>query len=67
MFEELLEELRIRIRDDLRSELVKLDEKLDCLIGKYKDLDEEHTRMSGQLSDHADRLEVIEQKLEVIP
>ena len=28
---------------------------------KYKAHDEEHTLMSGQLSDHGDRLEVIEQ------
>ena len=66
MFEELLEELRVRIREDLRSELVKLDEKLDWLMGKYKDLDEEHILITGRLSENTDRLEIVEQRLGVV-
>lgn len=63
MFEDLLKELRVRIREDLRSELHKLDEKLDWLMGKYKDLDEEHILITGRLSENTDRLETIEQRL----
>lgn len=44
-----------------------LEEKLDWLIGKYKSHDEEHTLMSGQLSEHSDRLEIIEQKVGISP
>jgi len=66
MFEELLEELRVRIREDLRSELGKLDEKLDWLMGKYKDLDEEHILITGRLSENTDRLEIVEQRLGVV-
>lgn len=42
-------------------------EKLDWLIGKYNTHDEEHTLINGQLSDHSDRLEVIEQKVGITP
>ena len=63
MFEELLDELRVRIREDLHSELHKLDEKLDWLMGKYKELVEEHTLFTGRLSENTDRLETIEQRM----
>lgn len=36
MFEQLLEELRMRIHEDLKSELHSLDGKLDWLISEYK-------------------------------
>ena len=32
MFEQLLEELRVRIKEDLKTELHRLDGKLDWLI-----------------------------------
>lgn len=67
MFEQLLEELRSRIREDLKSELHKLDGKLDWLITEYKKLDEEHTLLNGRLSDHSDRIEIIEEKLAISP
>ncbi len=66
MFEELLKELRVRIREDMRSELAKLDEKLDWLMGKYKDLDEEHILITGRLSENTDRLETVEQRLGIV-
>ncbi len=66
MFEKLLEELRVRIREDLHSELAKLDEKLDWLMGKYKDLDEEHILITSRLSENTDRLEVVEQRLGIV-
>ena len=66
MFEELLEELRVRIREDLHNELAKLDEKLDWLMGKYKDLDEEHILITGRLSENTDRLETVEQRLGIV-
>lgn len=47
----------------MQKRLVTVDEKLDWLIGKYKSHDEEHTLISGSLSDHSDRLEVVEDKL----
>ncbi len=62
MFEQLLEELRARIREDLKSELHKLDGKLDWIIGEYKKLDEEHTLLSGRMADHDERIEDLEKK-----
>lgn len=43
----------------------KISEQLDWLIGKYKAHDEEHTLLNGRVSDHSDRLEVIEEKLSI--
>jgi hypothetical protein len=44
----------------------KLEEKLDWLIGKYKGHDDEHTLVNGKLSEHSDRLEVVEEKLGIV-
>jgi len=63
MFENLLEELRIRIKEDIKQKLDPLNDKLDWLIGAYKKFDEEHTLLSNKTSDHDDRLEKIEKKL----
>ena len=65
MFEQLLGELRMRIREDLKSEIHKLDGKLDWLIGEYKKLDEEHTLLSGRIADHGERIEELEKKQRV--
>jgi len=50
----------------VEKKLKKLDwilEKLDWLIGKHRDHEEEHTLISGKLSEHSDRLEKVEDKL----
>lgn len=60
MFEQLLEELRVRIKEDLKGELHKLDEKLDWLIGAYKKFDEEQTLLSNKVSDLDERTEILE-------
>ena len=67
MFEELLEQLRVRIREDLTKELQRLDDKLDWLIGAYKKFDEEQTLLNGKVSNHTDNLEVINEKLGIQP
>jgi hypothetical protein len=66
MFEQLLEELRVRIKQDVKSELHKLDEKLDWLIGAYKKFDEEQILLSNKLSDQDERLEKLEKKSRVV-
>ena len=63
MFEDLLEELRGRIKEDTRVLLDPLNEKLDWLIGTYKKFDEEQTLLSNISSKQNDRLDVIEKKL----
>lgn len=65
MFEQLLQELRTRIHEDLKSELHSLDGKLDWLIGQYKKLDEEHTLISGRIADIGERVEDLEKKQSV--
>lgn len=42
-----------------------LDEKLDWLIGEYRKHAEEHILLSNKVSEHSDRLEVVEEKLDV--
>lgn len=66
MFEQLLEELRMRIREDLKSEVHKLDGKLDWLIGEYKKLDEENTLLSGRVADHDERIEDLEKRSGIV-
>lgn len=46
--------------DTMRSDLM---EKLDWLVGAFKKFDEEHTLLSGRLSDHEDRLVETEEQL----
>ena len=60
MFEQLLEELRVRIKEDLKSELHKLDSKLDWLITRYKKFDEEQILLSNKVTDIEERTEVLE-------
>ena len=66
MFEQLLGELRMRIREDLKSELHSLDGKLDWLITQYKKLDEEHTLLSGRSADLDERVEKLEKVNRVV-
>ena len=47
------------------NKLDKIMEKLDWLIGAYKKSDEEQTLLSGRVSDHDERIEVIEKKLKI--
>jgi len=63
MFEDVLEELRGRIKEDTREMLDPLNEKLDWLIGAYKKFDEEYTLLSDISSEHTERLNSIEKKL----
>lgn len=58
-FDEVIKKL------DKKFDLVM--QKLDWLVGKYKAHDEEHTLLNGQVSDHSDRIEVIEGKLSITP
>ena len=63
MFENLLEELRIKMNEDIKLKLDPLNVKLDWLIGEYKKFDEEYTLLSNKVSKHGDKLEIIEKKL----
>lgn len=54
-----------KISEKLKK-LDKMGEQLDWLVGKYQAHDEEHTLLNGKVSDHSDRLEVIEEKLTVV-
>ena len=52
--------------DKILEKLKKLDvvtEKLDWLMGKYRNHDEEHTLLNNKVSEHSDQLEVINEKL----
>lgn len=40
-----------------------LDEKLDLIIGEYKNHEEEHTLINGRLSEHSDQIDTITQKI----
>lgn len=46
-----------------KSDIRKLDEKLDWLIGAYKKFEEEQTLLSHRVSEDGERLEVIEQRI----
>ncbi len=48
------------------EKLDKMSKQLDWLIGKYQTHDEEHTLLNGRVSDHSDRLEVVEEKLGIV-
>lgn len=54
---------------EIKSKLIKLDkievaiEKLDWLMGKYRDHDEEHTLLNNKVSEHSDNLELINAKV----
>jgi len=62
MFENLLEELRIKMNEDIKLKLDPLNVKLDWLIGAYKKFDEEYTFLSNTVSKNEDRLNIIEKK-----
>lgn len=59
-FDEVIEKIQEKL-----AKLDKLAEQMDWLIGKYKGHDEEHTLLNGKVSEHSDRLEVIEEKLHI--
>ena len=48
------------------EKLDKMSEQLDWFIGKYQAHDEEHALLNGRVSDHSDRLEVVEEKLGIV-
>lgn len=64
-FEDLLQELRTKLQEDIRTGLNPLNEKLDWIIGKYQSHDEEHILLNGKVSEHSDDIEVIKQKLHI--
>jgi predicted nuclease with TOPRIM domain len=66
MFEQLLEELRIRIKDDLKTELHKLDGKLDWLITKYTKIDTEQILLSNKVTNLEERTEALEKSSQVV-
>jgi hypothetical protein len=41
----------------------KIMNSLDWLVGAYKKFDEEHTILSGRVSDHTDRIEELERSV----
>jgi hypothetical protein len=47
------------------SKLDKITEQLDWLVGKYRNHEEEHILLNGKVSEHSDRIEVIEKKLSI--
>lgn len=49
----------------LGKKIDKLQEGMDWLIGKYRAHDEEHVLLNGRVSDHSDRIDVIERKLAI--
>lgn len=55
--------------DEINTKLKKLDkievviEKLDWLMGKYRDHEEEHTLLNHRVSEHSDQIEEINNKL----
>lgn len=66
MFEQLLEELRVRIKEDLKIELHKLDGKLDWLITSYKKFDEERILLSNKVTDLEERTEELEKNSRIV-
>ncbi|MEK7129966.1 MAG: hypothetical protein AAB803_03015 [Patescibacteria group bacterium] len=64
LFKKTLDE-KLAIIQERLNKIDTLDEKLDWLMGKYQAHDEEHTLLNGKVSDHSDRLEVIEEKLSI--
>lgn len=63
--EERLNSFRDEIRAEIKNGIHRLDEKLDKLIGMYKAHEEEQILQGGRISNHEDRLEVIEGKLNI--
>jgi len=66
MFEQLLEELRVRIKEDLKTELHSLDGKLDWLITSYKKFDEERILQSNKVIDLEERIEDLEKSRRIV-
>jgi len=63
MLEDLLDKKFEEKLSPVRQKLQGVDEKLDWLIGAYKKFDEELTLLSDRVSNHTDRLEIVENKL----
>lgn len=71
-FDEVIEKIQEKLTkldtvDTKLDKLDKLSEQMDWLIGKYRDHDEEHILLNGKVSDHSDRIDVVEQKLGITP
>ncbi len=62
MFEQLLEELRIRLHSDIRKDLESVHEKLDWLVGAYRKFDEEYTLIVNKVSSLNEKIEDLEKK-----
>lgn len=57
-FDEAIDKITIKL-----NTLDVLLEKLDWLMGKYRDHDEEHTLLNSKVSEHSDNLEIVNEKL----
>jgi predicted nuclease with TOPRIM domain len=66
MFEQLLEELHVRIKEDLKTELHSLDGKLDWVITSYKKFDEERILLSNKVTDLEERTEELEKNRRIV-
>lgn len=55
------------MRDDIREGKNSVITKLDAVIGKLKAKREDEEIISHRVSNHEDRLEVVEDKLGIIP
>lgn len=65
MLTEILDERFAGFREEMRKAIHTLDEKLDKIIGMFTKFDEEQTLQGGRISDHEERLEVVEKKLHI--
>ncbi|MCX6792201.1 MAG: hypothetical protein NT149_04145 [Candidatus Gottesmanbacteria bacterium] len=66
MFEQLLEELRVRIKEDLKTELHKLDGKLDWLITSYNKFNQEQILQSNKVTNLEERIENLEKSSRIV-
>lgn len=67
IFDERFEEQENKLKKFVKEQIHTLDEKLDKIIGMFRKFDDEQTLQAGKLSDHEDRLEVVEGKLGILP
>lgn len=51
-----------QLKQQLKDLGERLTEKLDWLIGAFRKFDTEQTLLSGRVSDHEDRIEILEKK-----
>ena len=66
MFEQLLEELRVRIKEDLKTELHSLDGKLDWLITSYTKFNQEQILQSNKATNLEERIENLEKSSRIV-